>query len=274
MPKMLNMKKYRTAIILLLIIAAILTQLGFDKQSSNFKASAEYQPLVATNQATSEFNLGLQAALADSYWLQAIQYYGGMRSDHNYDKLANYLSQVTDLDPKFSYPYAFAALVLPSENINQGYTIAKKGVDLKLPDWQIPFYLATAYHMYKSDKIDAVKFFDIAAQTEGAPSGVKLVAAAYNQSASSRQTVEAIWQQIYENSSDSTVSERAKNYYAHYQLLDFYDEAAKRYQQKIGTWPKTLNDLIDANILTGLPADPLGFNVIYGDNGQSEFVLK
>lgn len=259
-------------IILLLITAVILAQLGFDRENAKLKASAAYQPLVASGEVYKKFNLGLQVALADYFWLQAIQYYGGFRSDQSYVKLADYLDLTTELDPKFSYPYAFAALVLPSEKIDQGYTIAQKGIDRQIPDWQIAYYLASAYHIYKKDKINAAKYFDLAANTPGAPESAKFVSASYNSAPDNRKTAEAIWTTIYENSHDQLMIDRAKEYLSHYQLMDFLDQASEKYKSITGHFPKELADLVSAGILKEIPQDPFNLTFSFSENGNT--VLK
>ncbi len=261
-------KHYLIIIILLLLTAVVLTQLGFDKQSKAFKASAAYQPLVASSDTLKKLNLGLQAALSDYFWLQAIQYYGGDRADHNYQKLADYLDLATELDPKFSYPYAFAALILPSEKIDQGYAIARKGIDRRIPDWQIAYYLAASYHIYKHDKPEAAKYFDLAARTPGAPSELQTVSAAYSAKPNARQTARAIWQAIYDSSSDELTRGRAKNYLYFYQLLDLFDQSSTVYKQKNGQWPKQLNDLVNADILRSVPENPFGLSLTFDADGR------
>jgi hypothetical protein len=260
------MKKF--IVILVLLSLAVASQYFYDQQGKDFRAAADYQPLVGNEATYDNFNLGLKPVLADYFWLAAIQYYGGWRDDHNYAKLADYLKLTTDLDPKFSYPYAFSALILPAEKIPDGYTIAEKGISQNLNDWQIPYFLATAYHIYGNDKTKAAKYFDLAAKTPGAPDNLKFISAAYNSAPGNRSTAEAIWQAIYDNSKDESMTATAKNYLLHYQLMDFYDQAAVAYQQKIGSWPKTPADLVSGKILVSLPPDPLGFSFKFTDQGK------
>jgi hypothetical protein len=259
--------KYFLSTIILIALAST-SQYFFDTENKDFKASAEYQPLVANTTTYDKFNFGLKTALADYFWLSAIQYYGGWRDDHNYSKLSDYISLTTELDSKFSYPYAFAALVLPAEKIDQGYAIAEKGLDENLNDWQIPYFLATSNHIYRKDKSAAAKYFDLAAKTPGAPDSLKFISAAYNSSPDNRQTAKAIWQAIYDNSNDSSAKETADNYLTHYEIMDFYDQASTLYQQKIGAWPKTPDDLITGGILTKTAADPFGFSFEFDENGK------
>jgi len=263
--------KYFISIIILIAII-VTSQYLYDREGQVFKASADYQPLVGNTTTYDNFNLGLQPALADYFWLSAIQYYGGWRDDHNYSKLADYLKLSTSLDKKFSYPYAFAALILPGEGIPEGYTIAEKGVEQNLNDWQIPYFLATSYHLTANDKTKAAKYFDLAANTPGAPVNLKFISAAYNSAPDNRQTAEAIWQTVYNNSKDDTATQTAGKYLAHYQLMDFYDQASASYQQKNGSWPKTPDDLVTAGMLKSKPADPFGFDFKYNELGK--VVLK
>jgi hypothetical protein len=259
------MKQFFLTLIFLGLFAGIVSSQYFLDQ--NKKKLPIVEPLVFSSSVVKAADLGLDNAAADIAWLSAIQYFGG-RVTKEYPRLDDYLFLSAELDPKFSYPYAFGALILPSvEQSDRGIELAKKGINESSPDWKIPYYLATIYHS-RSDKTNAAYYFDVAAHTKGAPEGVIKVAASYGSRQDLRQQTETIWQGIYESSNDEVVKERAKNYIIHFELLTFLETAAKEYKDKFGKFPETSDDLVPF-ILKSVPADPFGFEYKFDETGRA-----
>lgn len=262
------MKKIYLYSIFVLIFAGIISsQALFD---SSQEKSAYIEPLVLKANVVKAADLGLNNAAADYEWLSLIQYFGGGESP-SYAKLSDYLSTTTELDPKFSYPYAFGALILPSFGfIDQGIALAQKGVELHVPDWQIPYYLATTFHLNKNDPANAAKYFDIAANTPGVPDGIKKVVTRYGGRSDKRKQTEEIWTGIYETAKDDIVKERAKNYIIHFEIMDLLEQAAKQYYSINKKYPSEPNDLVTAGILRAVPPDPFGFEYVFNETGQAQ----
>lgn len=222
------------------------------------------EPLVLRPEIIKAADLGLDNAAADMAWLSAIQYFGGSGSRTN-EKLPSYLFLSTDLDPKFAYPYAFGALVLPGIKFtDQGIELAKKGIENVKNDWRIPYYLATTFHLDKNDPVNAAKYFDIAANTPGVPDGIKKVSTRYGSRSDKREQTKQIWAGIYETTNDEIVKERAKNYLIHFEIMDLLEQASKQYYGINKKYPTELNDLVNARILKAIPPDP--FNLEFEIN--------
>ena len=260
-------KKIFLVLVFLILLISLFTVQYFS--GSEKRRAVFSEPVVPSNATVKAIDLGLDNAAADFYWLSAIQYLGGGQSRTN-EKLADYLFLSTSLDPKFSYPYAFGVLILPSVNqTDRGIELAKTGLEKAEPDWEIPYYLATTYHIDKNDTASAAKYFDLAAHTPNAPANIARVAATYGSRPDLRSQTEAIWQGIYDNSTDSVVKERAGNYLIHFQLLDFLENSAKEYQKRYGKLPTTPQDLVSGKILISIPADPLGFEYAFDSTGRA-----
>lgn len=258
-------KLYFTIVFILLICGLFVSQYFFDQ---NKKKQLPPEPMVLDSKIVKAIDFGLHNAVADFAWLSAIQYFGGP-SKSNYAKLNDYLLLSTELDPKFSYPYAFGSIVLPSiGQTDQAITLAKIGIDKATPDWRIPYFLATTYHIDKNDSKNALYYFDLAARTPGAPKSAQLVVATYHSSADKRDQTKQIWQGIYDSSNDEIVKERAKNYIIHYELMSFLEEAGKFYQKQFGKFPKTPEEMVPA-ILKNVPIDPLGLQFIFDETGRA-----
>jgi hypothetical protein len=257
-------KLYLYATFSLIFAGIIASQIFFD---SGKEKIAYIEPLVLKSNVVKAADLGLNNAAADYEWLSLIQYFGGGESP-SYAKLPDYLLTSTELDPKFSYPYAFSALILPVFGfVDQGISLAQKGVDLNLPDWQIPYYLATTYFINKNDNANAAKYFDIAAHTSGAPENIQKVAANFGSRSDTRQKTEAIWLGIYNNTKDEVVKERAQNYIEHFELMDFLEQAGKEYYKISNKYPATPDDLVGAKILKAVPPDPFGLKFTFSSDG-------
>jgi hypothetical protein len=238
----------------------VLAQSSFD---SNKKRIPFVEPLVLKSQVVRAASLGLNNAAADLSWLAAIQYMGGSASKTS-EKLTDYLFLSAELDPKFAYPYAFGALIMPAFNQTEAaIKLSEKGIKDALPDWRIPYYLATTYHMNLTDSTNAAKYFDLAARTPGAPPNIKIVAATYGSRPDLRERTKAIWIGILETSNDEMVIEQAKRYITHYEILDLLEKAAAEYKTRNSKFPDTPEDLVKANILRAVPPDPFGFEYAF-----------
>ena len=159
--------------IVVLIAAIIFFQYLYDIQ----KNERLIVPLtIIPAQAIKILDLGMHSATASLMWIYTIQH-----ATENADKLTDLIDNVTAIDSKFSYPYAFAALVLPdiAHSPDKAVEIAMRGIENADPDWRIPYYLATTYHIFFQDREKAAFYFDLAARTPGANSKIQTIALSY-----------------------------------------------------------------------------------------------
>lgn len=255
----------------LLIIGSLLTlivfcQIYFDRAKAKEIKPSPYVP----NATFVKFvDLGLDNAAASLYWLATIQYFGDWQSD-NYQKLDDYIKLVNSLDSKFSHPYAFAALVLPSVGLtDEAIEIGKYGLENADPNWEIPYYLATTYHMQKGDSTNAAKYFDIAAKTPGAPENIAWIAANYGSRPDLRSQTISIWQGIAENSNDPEITKRAEVYIYHFELMNFLEQAAAKYYEIYGAYPDPIDKLVEGKILKEIPPDPFNYEFYIDSEGRA-----
>jgi tetratricopeptide (TPR) repeat protein len=211
-------------------------------------------PAIIPAQALKLGDLGLHSATSAMMWIYTIQ-----KLETSSQELPKLIKNINNIDPKFSYPYAFTALVLPQFGfIEQAIEIAKKGIAEADPDWRIPYYLATTYHIFLKDRKNASLYFDIAANTPGAPENIVSISARYGTTKDMLEQTKQIWISLYETSGDELVIERAKNYIIHIEIIQALEKASLLYKQKYGFWPKTMEDLVTGRILKEIPKSPLG----------------
>ncbi|MBI2065286.1 MAG: hypothetical protein HYT62_04510 [Candidatus Yanofskybacteria bacterium] len=252
-------------ILSVLILGVIASQYFFDLIRPKY---SEVPPILLPVQAVKLSDLGLHSAVSGFIWVQAIQNIFTPGTKHQL-LLPDYLNLVVDLDPRFSYPYAFGTLVLPDLNfVDEAIKIGERGLREADSDWRIPYYLATTYHIFKHDRINAIKYFDIASRMTDAPDSVKRVAINYGTAPDIRQQTKQIWFSIFETSNDELVRERAKLYILHYEYMEILEKAAGIYKQKFGSYPENLDKLITARILKEIPKDPFGFEYTIDSRGR------
>lgn len=269
---MIIMKYFRNIIIILILLAGIFfSQRFYDTAKAK---ETKPSPFVPSAAVVKSIDLGLNSAASSLYWLAAIQYFGDWQTD-DYGKIDDYIRLSNDLDPKFSHPYAFAALILPGVGMtDQSIEIAKRGVEQADPNWEIPYYLASTYHSNKQDTKNAAKYFDIAAHTAGAPDNIKWIAANYGSRPDIREQTKLIWQGIAENSNDEVIRKRAEIYVYHFELMDFLEQAAKAYKDKYGSYPDPIEKLVDGKILKEIPKDPFGYKYSIDPDGRVRIVFQ
>ncbi len=223
-------------------------------------------PTIIPAKAVRLSDLGLDSAAASAMWVYTIQ-----QVTEHADKLPELIENVTEIDPKFSYPYAFAALTVPAFSYprfpEKAVEIAQRGIRDADSDWRIPYYLATTYHIFFKDREKAAYYFDIASDTPGAPDKIKLISGLYGTAPNIREQTRQIWLTIYETSNDETVKERAKNYLIQLDILDALDKAISLYVQKFHKYPVTVEDLVSGRIIKEVPISPFN-SKYYIENGR------
>lgn len=215
-------------------------------------------------------DLGLHSAAAAYFWNDTLTEIPFL-SDAGYPKFASDFKLVNDLDPRFSFPYAFAVLVLPSsklsDRINVAVEIGRRGVAVADSDWRMAFYLAAIYHTELKDYENAAKYFDIAGRAAGAPFYIRRFSLNYGIAPNLREKAKQIWTAIYQSANDDDAKERAKAYIARLDMFDYLEEAAKIYKERTGKFPGKLDELVSSGVIPKIPQDPFGFQFLLYPGG-------
>ena len=260
------MAALRNIFLVLLLGAVALSQYAYDLQ--RVKSPAVHFPL--SRELVKTFDIGLHSAVASFLWIDTISELPFLRE--GYPKFRDDLKLINDLDPRFSFPYAFTVLVLPAatsypDRLNATIETGKRGIKEADPDWRVPFYLATTYHLELKDRVNASLYFDTAARTPGAPFYIRRFSLNYNLSPTLRDQNRQIWTAIYNTSDSDYAKERAKLYLLRFDVIDYLEAAAKTYKAKIGHFPKIPQDLLAEKIIPEVPRDPFGFQFNFDPKG-------
>lgn len=255
----------RTLIVIILLLgAAVALQYRYDTLAlpRTVRRAAGgnrvFEPIVIPAQAARATAIGYDNVAADLQWLALIQYFGSGNPYVRYAIMPALLDSITTLDPKFRYPYIFANLILPSQgDLVAARKLSARGIAANPDDWEIPYYLATAYHIYAKDYESASKYMTIAAEKRTAPPIAKLLASIYFQKAGERETAYALWKVIAETSDNDYTKERAQKYLGQYELILFLEDTAKKFNTQYGRFPSTLDELVEKRFLKAIPPNPL-----------------
>lgn len=207
-------------------------------------------------------DLGLHSAVAGFLWVnETIFELPTLRN--GFERYAKDLELINNLDPKFSFPYYWTVLVLPNTKypgaINAAIEIGERGVREADEDWRVSFFLATLYHLYKNDKANAARNFDLAARDLKAPFHIKRFSENYGIAPTVRAQTKLVWLAIAESTDDELTKLRALAYIERLDTFDFLEKAALVYKQKYGKFPEKVGNLVSAGILKEIPLDPFGF---------------
>ena len=236
------------------------------------------ESLYVNGKTARRISLGFNGLAADWYWMRSLQYVGRkIINDNdvpldnlgllNLKLLAPLLDTATTLDPEFLDPYEYAAIVLPSININEAIRITQKGIDANPNAWQLYHHLGYIYwqqHDYQA----ASDIYGRGAQIAGAPPWMEAMKAKMAADGGSRSTAREIYTRMYEGSADEKVKDMARKHLLQLDSLDQRDGLRKlfaAYQARTGKCPnswkevepvfRALHIVVDAS---GAPLDPSG----------------
>ena len=208
--------------------------------------------------------LGYRQMAADLIWLKAVQHFGELKqTTEGYLWAYHAVDVLTDVDPKFSFAYQAAGIVLgvwanlPRESI----ALLTKGMRHNPEVWQLPFYVGYDYFYEVHDPVQAAKYLRIASELPGAPAYLPKLAARMTVEAGDPDAALEFLQRLYQQLQDERLREslvqRMKEVVAERDIR-FLEEGVRRYKSRYGKRPANLNDLVTKGIIQQIPEEPLG----------------
>lgn len=232
--------------------------------------------IIPSPEVVRTLDFGLHAAVASFLWIDTMPEIIELTDDNQ--MFLKKLDLVTAIEPKLSFPYAFATLVLPtirkySGRITSTIDFGERGMKDAAPDWRIPFYLAVTYLLDIGDHARATELFDKAASTPGVPEHIMLFGINFpTLSKNLRTQTRAIWEAIRDSAKDKETKKRAGVYLYRIEIVELLESAAKTYKLKLGVYPKTSSDLVKERIITSIPEDPFGFEFEFREDGSVQVI--
>jgi len=237
------------------------------------------ETLYLNGKTARRISLGFNGLAADWYWMRSLQYVGRKILNHsqavpiddlgqlNMKLLAPLLDTATTLDPEFLDPYEYAAIVLPSVDVQEAIRITQKGIQTNPNAWKLYHHLGYIYWQ-KHDYQAASETYGRGAQIPGAPAWMEALKAKMAADGGSRSTAREIYRRMYDQSSDEQIRDMAHKRLLQLDSLDHQDILKKlvnTYQARAGKCPNSWKELesvfralrvpVDAS---GVPRDPTG----------------
>ena len=280
------MKRFRSIAVLLFLVLP----LGFagiwrlqHSIDSQFSALHEEQDEVLLRSGKMMKLLSLEYAplMADVYWTRVVQYYGDkrVRKDQNFESLWPLLDLTTTLDANLIPAYRFGATFLFEEppigagRPDQAIELIERGIHANPEYWRLYQDLGNVYFFSLHDVAKATEAYNEGSNIAGAAPWMKVMAARIAERGDTRETSRLLWSEIFQSTHDTTVRENAK---MHLILLKTDDDKEQLdllladYAKKFGHSAKSLQELVDAGMLSGIPGDPDRFPYVIGKSGHAE----
>jgi tetratricopeptide (TPR) repeat protein len=219
--------------------------------------------------------------MADLYWTRVVQYYGdkAVRRDSNFELLWPLLDVTTTLDPNLLVAYRFGSMFL-SENAPQGagrpdlaIQLIQRGIQANPEYWRFYEDLGFIYYFELQDYGKAAAAFLEGSKNPDAKTWMKVLAAKVSEQGDNSETSAFLWNDIYTTTTDPQMKENAAT---HLQLLKS-DEDCKAidavsidFEKKNSRKPSSMQELVSAGMLKGVPADPTGHSYVLDGDGKAQ----
>jgi len=204
--------------IALVLISLLVVQTARQKVNSilaeNAMAAKPSSQAIPDAKYLKMFSLGNEQLLADCYWLAFIQYVGDVkaREQDHYSQAYDYLDSITELDPRFTQPYWFAAFVLGAEmkRPDLAAKLIERGLQANQDSWYMPFIAAVNQFLFAHDDVKAAKYYRQAAKYPGAPNWLERQAELINIGMPTLYRQINTLELVYGSSSDPGVKEAVR----------------------------------------------------------------
>jgi hypothetical protein len=159
-------------------------------------------------------SLGFDAAMADYYWIQAVQVTG--ENDQMTSDAARHLGKlidvVTTLDPWVDHPYRFAAVWMTEseENVRDANRLLARGIEHHPEEWHNYFYLGFNHFYYLLENELAAEALEKASKLPGSPPYLPRLVARLRSESGRLEVSEVFLRELIEKTDD----EAAKANYA------------------------------------------------------------
>jgi tetratricopeptide (TPR) repeat protein len=268
-----------SALLVICLTASVLLLRQIDRERTG--TTLEEVLYISSPTLLKRMSLGYDGLLADIYWTRAVQYFGDKltRGSEHFDLLAPLLEITTTLDPHLLVAYEYGANFLaPKIPAGAGQPLraiklAEFGIRNNPNQWHLYYDLGFIYYFDLEDYASAEKAFADGAKLPRTHQIMPIMAAKMAEHAGNIQTARLMWVTTLQTTLDPNVKANAV---AHLNALQVDEDVAtlerlvSHYREKTGHLPQSFADLEAANLLRGIPTDPLGHTYKLMPDGRVE----
>jgi tetratricopeptide (TPR) repeat protein len=215
--------------------------------------------------------LSYDAALADVYWIRALQHYGRERlkpaEQRRYDLLYPLLDLATTLDSRFTVGYRFGAIFLAEPHPggagrpDQAIALLKKGIAFNPNKWDYYHDIGFIYYWNLHDYRAAAEWFKRGGALPGAPWWLNTYSAVMLTRGGDRQSSRAMWHQLATGQENEWLQQTAQLRLKQLDAMDHIDTlegVVTEFEKRAGKLPASWEQIVAGGLLPGIPLDPDG----------------
>jgi tetratricopeptide (TPR) repeat protein len=268
-----------STLLVICLTASVLLLRTIDRERTG--ATLEEVLYVSSPTLLKRMSLGYDGLLADVYWTRAVQYFGDKlnRGSEHFDLLAPLLEITTTLDPHLMVAYEYGANFLAPEipggagQPERAIKLVEFGIRNNPNVWRLYYDLGFIYYMDLEDYDKAEKAFADGAKLPNTHQIMPLMAAKMAEHAGNIDTARLMWMTTFQTTRDPNVKSNAVAHLNALQVdqdVTILERLTSKYREKTGHLPQTFSDLEAANLLRGIPVDPLGHTYKLMPDGRVE----
>jgi tetratricopeptide (TPR) repeat protein len=226
-------------------------------------------------------SLGFDGLMACIYWTRTVQYFGHRHYERaqSYNELAPLLEITTTLDPQLIPAYEFGASFLAPRPPNgagdpaRAIQLMEYGIEHNPQNWRLYYDTGFVYYTELKDYKKASQIFDQGSEIPGAHPYMKVLAAQMAQHAGDLNTARLLWSASFETSNEKNIRQNALEHLRAIQVDEdviHLQAAVTHFGERTGGLPLSMQELVDAEHLNGIPADPDGDAYVLTPDGRIE----
>lgn len=245
---------FKTPIVFIFLLFLIPTLMYQNNYLKKIKMEVPYKDslYLPSGKLVKPLALGFDMALADFLWLRSIQSFGGHYfGDKDFKAIFNLFDVITELDPYFVDAYTFGNLVIGDEGGNQeeALVLLDKGI-VKMPrNYKLAYEALYISNWGLKDKNRAKRYAVLAKRDPNCPDYIERIAATLERESGRYEVAfDKLLSQLLEfyGGSEKMIAsinaDKMRETIAEWQVK-ILDKAAKKFAEKEGRDPKTLEEL-------------------------------
>jgi hypothetical protein len=246
----------------------ILAQTGLNNRVAAYQETPELI-WIPSGKVLRALSLGHNGLLADIYWTRAVQYFGRQRVERKfvYPLLAPLLEITVSLDPQLLVAYKFGGVFLSAPEPHgagqpdKAVELLRRGIEANPNEWRLWHDLGFLYYWELKDYEAASQAYLEGSRHPNAAPWMEVMAAVILQKGGDRETSRFLWTEIYNSTEDPTIRKNARDHLDTLRALDDIEELERRvaaFHGESGRLPQSLQEIVAAGLLQGVPVDPAG----------------
>jgi tetratricopeptide (TPR) repeat protein len=233
------------------------------------KATIEDVLYIDSPKMVKRASLGFDGLMACIYWTRTVQYFGHRHytKANTYNELAPLLEITTELDPHLLPPYQFGASFLAPAPPNgagepvRAIQLMEYGIAHNPDDWHLYYNLGFVYYTELKDYKKASEVFERGSKVPNAHPFMKIMAAQTAEHAGDFTTARMLWSATLETARENDIRENALEHLRAIRVDEDVTQlqaAVTRFGERTGRLPASMEELVAAEHLPGIPSDPDG----------------